>query len=304
MARYRAGTVWARAGWGGLLEWIGFGLKQSRACLFAGGFFLLLFVSQHIPLGGLARYDFLFLATLGLQGLLIATRLETWQEMRVIFLFHLVGFGLELFKTHPDIASWSYPEPAFFKIATVPLYSGFMYSAVGSYLNMAWKLFRLEFTHFPHGGWLVGLGVAIYLNFFTHHVMVDLRWWLIAAVFALFARTWVSFTVFETSRRMPLGMSFVLIGFFIWVAENIATYGGAWAYPDQLAEWTVVSPQKISSWFLLVIVSFNLVALLHRRALWTKDRVHPVEIDAIGPRGGENRPGPYRGSAENSRKQG
>jgi len=61
---------------------------------------------------------------------------------------------------------------------------------------------------------------------------------------------------------MPVALSFVLIGFFIWIAENIATFFGAWQYPDQQQQWTMVHISKISSWLLLVIVSFLIVALL------------------------------------------
>ena len=63
---------------------------------------------------------------------------------------------------------------------------------------------------------------------------------------------------------MPLALSFVLIGFFIWIAENIATFFGAWAYPDQTVAWRLVHTGKMSSWFLLVIVSFLIVATLKR----------------------------------------
>lgn len=57
-------------------------------------------------------------------------------------------------------------------------------------------------------------------------------------------------------------LAFVLIAFFIWVAENISTYFGAWQYPDQVHEWHVVSTNKVTSWFLMVIISFILVAYL------------------------------------------
>lgn len=53
-----------------LEELLVFSIKEARACVFAGSFFVLLFLSSHIPLWGLARYDFLFLAALGLQLLL------------------------------------------------------------------------------------------------------------------------------------------------------------------------------------------------------------------------------------------
>lgn len=70
------------------------------------------------------------------------------------------------------------------------------------------------------------------------------------------------FQVNGTRYRMPLTLSFILIGFFIWIAENIATFFGAWQYPDQKDAWSLVHLGKISSWLLLVIVSFLIVATL------------------------------------------
>ncbi|MDR6226802.1 uncharacterized membrane protein YoaT (DUF817 family) [Desmospora profundinema] len=61
---------------------------------------------------------------------------------------------------------------------------------------------------------------------------------------------------------MPLALSFIFIGFFIWIAENIATFLGAWQYPNQQDVWSWVHLGKISSWFLLVIISFVIVAQL------------------------------------------
>jgi uncharacterized membrane protein YoaT (DUF817 family) len=61
---------------------------------------------------------------------------------------------------------------------------------------------------------------------------------------------------------MPMNLAFMLIAFFIWIAENISTYLDAWKYPSQAHAWTVVSAGKITSWFLLVIVSFIIVAYL------------------------------------------
>ncbi|MES2056937.1 MAG: DUF817 family protein, partial [Pseudomonadota bacterium] len=51
---------------------------------------------------------------------------------------------------------------------------------------------------------------------------------------------------------------------FIWFAENIGTYTRAWVYPSQGATWSIVSPQKLGAWYLLMIISFVLVSLLHR----------------------------------------
>lgn len=246
----------------GICEFLVFGLKQAAACVFAGSFLFLLAISSHISIPGLARYDFLFLSAIAIQIALVAVRLENWREVAVLSVFHLIGVGLELFKTSPSIRSWSYPEPAFFHLKTVPLYSGFMYASVASYIMQAWRLMRVRLTEFPSFTLAVGLSVAIYANFFTNHYIMDLRWPLAACVLWLFRRTQVKFTVTNTERRMPLALSFLLIAFFIWVAENIATYFGAWQYPHQKRQWAIVGPTKISSWMLLVIISFIIVAAL------------------------------------------
>jgi uncharacterized membrane protein YoaT (DUF817 family) len=243
-------------------EFLIFGIKQARASVFAGSFFVLLFISNHIPLFGLARYDFLFLAAILIQIILYLTKIETKDEVKVIFLFHIIGLCLELYKTSPGIGSWSYPEDGILKIATVPLYSGFMYAAIGSYISQAWKIFKLELTNYTHYLLSVLLCFLIYLNFFTNHYIYDIRYFLIFAVFILFWKVRVYFTVTDIPRWMPLNLGFLLIAFFIWIAENISTYLGAWKYPSQVHTWTVVSTGKISSWFLMVIISFILVAYL------------------------------------------
>ena len=245
-----------------IAEFLVFGAKEAASCVFAGSFLLLLAVSGHIHIPGLNRYDFLFLSAIAIQIVLVAVRLENGREVAVLSLFHLIGMGLELFKTSPAIHSWSYPEPAFFHIRTVPLYSGFMYASVASYIMQAWRRFDLRISNFPPFWMAVSVCAAIYANFFTNHYMIDLRWPLAAAVLVLFRRTRVHFTTTQKERSMPLAISFVLIGFFIWVAENIATFFGAWVYPNQAQQWAIVGPAKISSWMLLVIISFIIVASL------------------------------------------
>jgi len=243
-------------------EFFIFGIKQARAAIFAGSFFLLLFISNHIPLFGLARYDFLFISAIVIQAVLYFSKLETKDEVKVIFLFHIIGLVLELYKTNPAIGSWSYPEAGILKIATVPLYSGFMYAAIGSYISQAWKIFKLELTNYRHYLVSVFLCLLIYINFFTNHFIYDIRLFLIAAVFIFFWKVRVYFTVTNIRRFMPLNLAFLLIAFFIWVAENISTYLGAWQYPSQVHGWAIVSTGKITSWFLMVIISFILVAYL------------------------------------------
>ncbi len=246
----------------GLTEFLIFGWKQARAAIFAGSFFVLLFISNHIPLGGLARYDFLFIAAVVIQAILYFTKLETKDEVKVIFLFHIIGLVLELYKTSPEIGSWSYPEDGILKIATVPLYSGFMYAAIGSYISQSWKIMKLELTNYSRYIVSVLLCFLIYLNFFTNHYIYDFRIFLIIAIFAFFSQTRVYFTVTDIRRWMPMNLAFLLIAFFIWIAENISTYLGAWQYPNQVHVWTIVSTGKITSWFLMVIISFIIVAYL------------------------------------------
>lgn len=243
-------------------EFFLFVVKEARACIFAGTFFLLLFLSNHIPLFSIARYDFLFISALILQIILFVTGVETWDEIKTIFLFHIIGTVLELFKTSAAVGSWSYPEEAFFKIATVPLFAGFMYAAVGSYIAQAWRILKLELEDPPNYLAMLTLCILIYANFFLNHFILDLRIFLIPAVFLLFGFTQVSFVIYEKRRSLPLVVAFCLIAFFIWIAENISTFWGAWKYPDQVHIWNVVSTNKITSWFLLVIISFIIVAYL------------------------------------------
>ena len=245
-----------------LKEFFVFGLKQARACVFAGSFLLLLFLSYVIPLGPFHRYDVLFVGAILIQVVLYITKIETKDEIKTIALFHVIGLCLELFKTHPKIGGWLYPEPAFFKIATVPLYSGFMYAAVGSYISQAWRLLRVQLVGLVRYRVSVILATAIYFNFFSNEFTYDIRWILLALVFVVFRGVYAEFIVTNRTRRMPVILSFLLIAFFIWLAENMATYLGAWKYPHQLGAWDMVSLKIMSSWYLLVIISFILIANL------------------------------------------
>jgi len=174
-------------------------------------------------------------------------------------LFHVLGFALEVFKTSSGVKSWSYPDFAYTKVAGVPLFSGFMYAAVGSYVIQAWRLFSLEIRHHPPHGAAGLVALLIYANFFTHHFIGDYRWYLGAVALGLYARSTVVFTPLDRPRRMPLLLAFVLIGFFIWVAENISTFFALWQYPNQVSAWTLVHVGKWSSWSLLVLITFTIV---------------------------------------------
>lgn len=237
-----------------------FGWAQALSCLFPVVIFASLAITQMIDLPLMARYDWLFIICLLMQGLMIWFGLETKDELKVITLFHLIGLILEIFKVH--MGSWSYPEEGFFKLFGVPLFSGFMYASVASYLCQAWRRLKVVLVQWPPFIAVVPLAAGIYLNFFTHHFWLDLRWILSVLVIVVFWRSWVTYEVNGTQYRMPIALSFVLIGFFIWVAENIATFFGAWEYPNQVDAWSLVHLGKVSSWLLLVIVSFLIVATL------------------------------------------
>ncbi|OSI14198.1 DUF817 domain-containing protein [Neisseria dumasiana] len=239
-----------------------FGLKEARACLFAGLFFVAMFAIPRSGWLGISRYDLLLVFALTVQAAMVYFKLETWDEVKSITLFHIVGFALEVFKTSGSIQSWSYPDDGYTKLFGVPLFAGFMYAAVGSYIIQAWRLLDLRITSHPPY-WLATLAAsAIYINFFTHHYIGDYRWYLAAFVLGLYARTTVYFKPYDTYRKMPLLLSFVLIGFFIWLAENISTLAGVWRYPNQIGAWSMVHVSKWSSWALLVIMTFTIVANL------------------------------------------
>src|SRR5262245_5618983 len=82
-----------------VVEFLWFGIKEARACLFVGLFFAAVFT---IPRGGVLsvpRYDVLLVVALAIQAFMVWTKLETLDELKAITLFHLLGFALEAYKT-------------------------------------------------------------------------------------------------------------------------------------------------------------------------------------------------------------
>lgn len=258
LEQFDPGTGWRL--W--LYEFLLFGFKQGWACLF-GALLLALLLATHFfyPADApLHRYDFLTLSAVAIQAGMLAFRLETWAEAKVILIFHVVGTVMELFKT--AAGSWIYPEESLLHIGAVPLFSGFMYAAVGSYIARVWRIFDFRYTAYPPrwATWL--LAAAIYINFFAHHWLPDIRMALFAATGLLFWRTRVHFRNWRAHRWMPLLLGFLLVALFIWGAENIGTFARAWTYPGQENGWRMVSLAKLGSWFLLMLISFVLVALV------------------------------------------
>lgn len=247
-----------------LNEFLYFGFKQAWACLFGGLLLAGIIITKFLWPEDffLARYDFLFLYAIAIQAVFIFFKLETWEEVKVIFIFHLVGTVMEIFKTYAG--SWIYPEENLIRIAGVPLFSGFMYSAVGSYIARVWRIFEFRFTRYPRRDLTILLCCLVYINFFLHHYTYDIRWGLFLFTIILYGRTWVHFKPNGTYFKMPLLLGFFLVSFFIWIAENFGTLGTIWRYPTQMEEWHIVPLTKMGSWFLLMIISVVLVTIIHK----------------------------------------
>jgi uncharacterized membrane protein YoaT (DUF817 family) len=243
-------------------ELAAFTYKNAISCIFPVFIFGMLAVSRMVDHSVIPRYDFLLIVCVLAQIVLFLTGIESKREVAVIFIFHSLGVLLELHKV--NVGSWSYPEEAFTKFAGVPLYSGFMYSSVASYICRAWDNFDLKIIHWPHSALAIAVGAIIYINFFTNAFVMDVRWYIIPVLFIVFWKTRVEFNTNGVVRQMPMLLSFVLIGFFIWLAENIATFLGAWKYAYQHEGWKLVDAGKLTSWSLLVIVSVIIVGQLKR----------------------------------------
>ncbi len=255
-----------------LAEFAMFVLKQGWACLFGGLLLLAVICTKAIwnEAWALARYDALFLFALSIQAAMLLFRLETLKEAKVILLFHATGTAMEFFKV--SAGSWTYPEDAMFMILGVPLFSGFMYASVGSYMARVIRIFEMRFTPYPPVWITLILAVAIYVNFFAHHFVADIRLGLFAATLVLFARTRVYFTVGRT-YWMPLPLAALLSSLFLWIAENIGTLTGTWVYAGaRTFDWASLS--KMGSWYLLLYVSFVTVTLVVR---------DPLDIRRIRP---------------------
>ena len=249
-----------------LVELTVFGLKQAWACVFGAAMLVLLVAARVLypDDAPLARADALVLAAVAVQIAMLALRLESLREMGVIALFHVVGTVMEVFKT--AVGSWAYEAEGFLRIGEVPLYTGFMYAAVGSYMVRVMRLFDLRFTRYPPLPATALLAAAIYANFFTHHYLPDARWVLLAATLLLYGRCVMSLRTHRLApwRRMPVIAAFLGVAGLLWIAENVGTAAGAWIYPHQRAGWELVPASKFVSWLLLMMVSVVLVTLVHR----------------------------------------
>ncbi len=223
---------------------------------------LLAFVLTHQlvwPIAGIYRYDALLAYALIIQIFLVYFKLETPREVWVIAIFHIMAMVMELFLTHPSIGSWHYPEQAIFRIANVPLFAGFMYSAVGSFLARGLRLFKVSFINLPSLIWLGLLAILSYANFFSKFFIADIRNILFVLSVVLFFNTRLLFSIQAKEYQLPFLPVLLTMAFMVWLAENIATFANIWRYPSQADLWHMVGWGKLGSWYLLLSLSLVLV---------------------------------------------
>ncbi|RZI49168.1 DUF817 family protein [Lactococcus kimchii] len=255
----------AKAKWSFIFQQLwDFFVKQLKAVLFGALILLGLGLSKYLTLPWLERYDWLLIYVLLIQVILLWTKFERAFDLIAIMIFHIMGMVLEIYKV--KFGSWTYPEPALFEIFNVPLYSAFMYSAIGSYIVRIIKEMDIEVKHWPRWYYLLGLSGAIYLNFFTDTHGFDYRDFLYIVILILFWKTKFTFKVGGVVHEWLAVIGFFLIGLFIYFAENIGSFFNAWRYSYQLTTWRLVDVGKISSWTLLIIITIIIVVELQRLA--------------------------------------
>ncbi|MEM9320869.1 MAG: DUF817 domain-containing protein [Pseudomonadota bacterium] len=211
------------------------------------------------------RYDALVIFAVGTQIALIALKLETLREALVIAIFHAVGTAMEVFKLAQG--SWDYPETGVLELGGVPLFTGFMYAAIGSYIARSMRIFEIRVTPYPPFWVTLVLAVLIYGNFYAHHYLPDIRLGLFAATILLFWRTQLYGRLSPgPERRIWLPLAALATAILVWIAENVGTFTQTWTYPGQ-GQFDLVSLRMLGSWYLLLYVSFVTVTLVFRENL-------------------------------------
>lgn len=239
--------------------------KQASSALFGGIMLTSIVVTKYVTIPGIYRYDLLFIIAIITQVVLILMKLETKEEVFAIIVFHICAMVMELYKTSPLVGSWTYPESAYIAISTVPLFTGFMYSSVGSYMARAWRINNFRFINLPSKFLLILMATAIYVNFFTNHFTFDVRYILFILLIVMFWKTKFYATLTEKEYQIHPLFAAGLMAIFLWIAEQIGTFAQAWVYPDQTLGWKPVSFHMFTSWYMLLIFSFVIIALLYKK---------------------------------------
>ena len=176
-------------------------------------------------------------------------------------MFHAVGTVMEIFKT--SAGSWIYPEANLLRIGGVPLFTGFMYAAVGSYLARVWRLFDFRFRAHPPLAATLALSALIYANFFAHHFIADFR----LLLFALTAPCSAAPGSISASGASTAACRCCWASCW-WPCSSGSPRTSApsptpGAIPTSPAagKWC---PSPLGSWFLLMIISYVMVSVVNR----------------------------------------
>ncbi|MDF9867306.1 uncharacterized membrane protein YoaT (DUF817 family) [Bacilli bacterium PM5-3] len=238
-----------------------FFIKELKAITFAIlvviGFVFTLPLETH-------RYDVLLVYVIIVQFFLYKIGFESKKDILIIFIFHIIGLTMEIIEVSIN-QSWAYLNPGFFTIFNVPIFTGFMYACVGSYISKTLDILDISLSFFPERINVIILSILIYLNFIFNNYIYDLRIVLFIIIFILYYKSVLTFRLKNKDFKLPLILTFFLAAFFIWIAENIATYLKIWTYPDAIDVWQMVSLHKISSWALLVAVSGSIIFMFKGR---------------------------------------
>ena len=229
--------------------------KQLKSVIFGAVILFLIILTNFYNPTTLYRYDLLLILVICIQFIMYKFKLETKRELLAITVFHVLGVGMEIVKVNFH-NMWSYNEYAFAMIYGVPIFSGFMYASVGSYITQSTKNLNLCLINYPKKYLVYILAVLIYINFLINKNFIDFRILLIPFSLILFYKTYFTFELRNKVFKMHFLLSFLLISIFIWLAENVATYYGIWKYTSQNTDWNVVDPLIITSWYMLAVLSF------------------------------------------------
>jgi uncharacterized membrane protein YoaT (DUF817 family) len=232
-------------------ECLYFCLKHARAGLFAGLFFIPFFITPTTGMLSIARDDILFGLAIGIQIWMHKTKLQSNHELKMVILFYVLGFILEYFKLKTATGIETLAHTSWSNINGVPLFVGFIYAALSSYMMQAWRLFTLRIRHYPPYWMAITLAGLSYLHFFSQHDYVA---YFTACAVGLYGPSLILFKSHSRERQAPLLLSAILIGGFIYLANSICHF---YSLSNPISPWP--NTHQSQSVFLLIIFSISII---------------------------------------------
>ena len=214
-----------------LYEFIRFGIKQGWACLF-GALMLALLIGTHLfyPRAPARPLRLPCPGRTCDPGGMLAFRLETWEEAKVIFVFHVVGTIMEVFKTRRAPGSIRSPpccasaacrcSPASCMPRSAPTSP-----AAGACSTSASRTIR-RYGH--RACWRRHLRQLLRAPLRHRHAR-----WPVRLRRTAVRPCRVHYKIWRVHRRMPLLVGLVLVALFIWLAENIGTFARPGCIPTR-----------------------------------------------------------------------